>query len=242
MSKDVVVFSVSDIPEEHSTTEEQINYLQGEIKEVAKAFNKEGKASVESAVRLGSMLNEMKGLVNGQKKGSWEKYRDSELTFVNKRTGQRCMSLARSLGPILKKSAKLSWAGKTRLLQLAKLAKKFGKDVEDLLEENEVSIDFDHKKWKQVKAFHDEIDNLLDEVKPPKGKKEKGLKATVLRMKKAATTWSEDLKASKSDSDLLDGIEPEAIDETIDVVEKLLKQLKRAKERITGEDSDREAA
>lgn len=237
-----VVFKLEDVPDEHKTEEQQITYLQGEIKETAKDFNKEGKASVESAVRLGSMLNVLKDLVNGQKSGTWEKYRDSELTFVNKRTGQRCMSLARSLGPILEKSAKLSWAGKTRLLQLAKLAKKLGKDVEDLLEENEVSLDFDHKKWKQVKSFHDEIDNLLDEVKPPQGKKEKGLKATVLRMKKAATTWSEDLKASKSDSDLLDGIEPEAIDETIDEVKELLKQLKRAKERITGEDSDREAA
>lgn len=241
MAKDVF-FKLEDVPDEHKTEEQQITYLQKEIKETAKDFNKEGKASVESAVRLGCMLNVLKELVNGQEKGSWEKYRDSELTFVNKRTGQRCMSLARSLGSILEKSAKLSWAGKTRLLQLAKLAKKLGKDVEDLLEENEVSLDFDHKKWKQVKAFHDEIDNLLDEVKPPQGKKEKGLKATVLRMKKEAATWTSKLKASKDDEGLLDGIEPEAIDETIDEFEKLLKQLERAKERITGEDSDREAA
>ena len=241
MAKEVV-FSLSDISDEHGTKEEQINYLQKEIKEAAKDFNKEGKASVESAVRLGSMLNVLKDLVKGQKKGSWEKYRDSELTSVNKRTGQRCMYLARSLGPILEKSAKLSWAGKTRLLELAKLGKKLGKNVEDLLEDHQVSLDFDHKKVKKVKAFHDQIDKLLEEVKPPKGKKEKGLKATVLRMKKEAATWTSKLKASKDDEGLLDGIEPEAIDETIDEFEKLLKQLKRAKERIPGEDSDREAA
>jgi hypothetical protein len=241
MAKDVV-FKLEDVPDEHETEEQQITYLQGEIKETAKDFNKEGKAAVESAVRLGCMLNVLKELVNGQKKGSWEKYRDTELTYVNKRTGQRCMALARSLGPVLEKSAKLSWAGKTRLLKLAKLAKKLGKDVGDLLEDSEVALDFDHKKVKKVKAFHDQIDKLLKEVKAPKEKKEKGLKATVLRMKKAATTWAEDLKASKSDGDLLDGIKPETIQETIHKFEKLLNQLSKAKKRITGEDSDREAA
>ena len=64
-------------------------------------------------------------------------------------------------------------------------------------------------------------------------------KATI---KKEAVTWTSKLKASKDDEGLLDGIEPEAFDETINEVEKLLKHLKRAKERITGEDSDREAA
>jgi len=152
------------------------------------------------------------------------------------------MALARSLGPILEKYDTLSWAGQTRLLQLAKLAKKRGEDVGDLLEDHQVSLDFNPKKWKQVKAFHDEIDKLLKEVKPPEGKKEKGLKATVLRMKKEAATWTSKLKASKDDEGLLDGIEPEAIDETIDEFEKLLKQLNKAKKRITGEDSDREAA
>jgi hypothetical protein len=241
MSK-IVVFKLEDVPDEYKTKDDKIAYLKGEIKEAAEAFNEEGKASVESAVRLGCMLNVLKELVKGQKKKSWGKYCKEKLTSVNKRTGQRCMTLARSLGPMLEKSAKLSWAGQTRLLELAKLSKKLDKDVGDFLQEREVSLDFNHKKVKQVKAFNDQIDKLLDEFNPPKGKKEKGLKATVLRMKKEAVTWTSKLKASEDDEGLLDGIEPKAIDKTIRKFEKLLKQLSKAKKRITGEDSDREAA
>jgi hypothetical protein len=237
-----MIFALENIPQEFASTEEKLKFVKTEIKETAKVFNKNGKVSVESAVRLGSLLNVQKGLVNGQEKGSWEKYRETKLTSVNKRTAQRCMALARSLGPVLQKSAKLSWAGQTRLLLLAKLAKRLGNEVAELLDDHEVSLDFDHKKVKQVKAFHDQIDQLLDEVKPQKEKKKKGLKATILRMKKSATTWAAELEASSSDSELLDGVKPETIHKAIKKVGKLLKQLQRAETRITAEDSDREAA
>ena len=73
MSKDVL-FRLTDIPKEHATDEEMIKFLREQIKKTTRTFNADGKASVENSVRLGSMLNLLKELVNGLKKKSWNPY------------------------------------------------------------------------------------------------------------------------------------------------------------------------
>ena len=150
------------------------------------------------------------------------------------------MNLAKNLGSVLEENSKLSWAGQTRLLQLARLAKAKGASVESLLRKNEVFLDFDPKNSKEIKKFHDEIENLTKEVKPVK--KEKSIKQTILQMKKVVGNCATELKTAKDDSDFLNGIKPGTIQKAIKKVEKLLKQLQKAEKLIAGREADREAA
>jgi hypothetical protein len=234
--------------DEFGTAEKKIDHLKGEIKETTKLFNKAGKASVETAVRLGSMLIILKELVKGQKKKNWEKYLDSN-SPVNKRTAQRCMNLAKTLGDVLQKNVKLSWAGKTRLLELARLAKSQETTVESLLDENNIDLDFNSKKLKEVKAFNYQVDSLIGALKPKKKSKkgkgkqeEKGSANPILELEEVVQTCSSLLEEKKSRKNLLSGLTSAGIEEIVGKVKNLLKQLKSAKEQMPDEETLEEAA
>jgi hypothetical protein len=245
MAKGVVV-CLEDL-EDFGTTEEKIEHLHSEIKETTKLFNKEGKASVESAVRLGSMLIILKELVNSQEKKSWQTYLSNK-SPVNLRTAQRCMKLARALGGILQKNAKLSWAGKSRLEGLARLVSREKTTVEALFDQSNISLDFNPKKVKEVKEFNQKIDTLIDGNKPEKKPKKKtksdgeGTGNPISQLEEVVETCSSQLEKKKSREKLLYGLTSEGIDDIIGKVKTLLKKLKSAKEQISDEDTLEEAA
>ena len=136
------------------------------------------KTATEIQCKIGSMFIVLKGILN-KKKHKWPEYIKENFPYINIRTVQRYMKLAKSFNPEDDKT--LAVAGQTRLLSLANKAKQEEQDVADFLEDKKIDLDFDPEDPTAVSEFREKIDEVLNKKKKP-AKKDKTLDQFVTKL------------------------------------------------------------
>lgn len=227
-------FTLEDLPEELGSKKEKADYIRKEIKKAANDLNSSGKASTEMDVRIGSLFNVLKKVVK-KKKAEWTSYVEERFPYLNIRTIQRQMKLAKGVN--LDKRPKLSFAGQTRLLALMRCVPKKG-EVGDFLKERNFDLDFDVKKPKAVNEFQKEIDELIQNEKPSKKPPKVSISTSLSRVNLAAEKCKEVIKLAKEDKNLLKPVKPDVVSRTIKGIERLLEQLKKMRKRIAGKSTN----
>ena len=152
---------------------------------------------------------------------------------MNIRTAQRWMKLAKAVD--IESQPSLAYAGQTRLLTLANLAKRNKSEVHAFLKDNGVSLDFKKKKKADVRKFRDEIDAL---TKKQSQGPQKGAKTTanniINRLLKTAKELSQMLDDTADDEEVTESVDKKTLENSIDEFEELLEQLKQLRKRFNG--------
>jgi hypothetical protein len=230
-------FTLEELPEGLGSKKEKEKYIQKEIKKAVKEFNLNGKSSTELEYRIGSMFIVLKKVV--KKDGDeWETYREDKFPYLNKRTVQRYMRLANKYD--LHTYPMLSFAGQTRLLDLLSIVPK-KESIADFLNDNGIGINREPKHPNEVTNFKNKIDDLIKSKKEENKKpRPPSVSASLNRIKDTTKKYDEVYKLAKEDNDLLKPVSLSELKQTIELVENLLKQLKRHRKQVAGKSSEPE--
>jgi hypothetical protein len=221
-------FSVDDIPKECKDNKTKAKYVRKQIEKACKKLDGAEKTATEIQCKIGSMFVVLKGVLN-KKKHVWPEYIKDKFPYINIRTVQRYMKLAKSYDS--ESSKTLAVAGQTRLLSLANKAKQEEQDVGDFLEDKKIDLDFDSEDPTAVSEFREKIDEVLNKKKP--AKKDKTLDQFVSKLTSAADVCFKELEsAKKDDKKQFKHLKADSVDESIDMLKKVLKQLEKVRQSI----------
>ncbi len=223
-------FTADDIPEEHASKKDKEKYITKQILKAVKEFELTGKASTELEYRIGSMFIVLKKVIKKDGK-EWESYMEEKFAYLNKRTVQRYMRLAKQFD--LHTYPTLSFAGQTRLLSLLKIVPK-KEPIADFLDQNGIAINRELKHPKDILDFKASIDDLIRST-TAENKKARlpSVRASLSRIKETTNKYSEVYKLAREDNSLLTPVTLSEIEQTIELVKNLLKQLKKQRKQVS---------
>ena len=105
-------------------------------------------------------------------------------------------------------------------------------------------MDFDLKDPSAVKGFNNQIDELIKSKRAQKAEGKKPPKPSVSlslnRINDTTKKYDEVYKLAKEDNELLKPVSLSQLKQTIELVENLLKQLKRHRKQVAGKSSEPE--
>ena len=152
------MFTIDSIPDHLVEEDEKARYIKKEIKKHYSELTKQTKTVTEIESKIGERFNTLKEVV--KKSGNkWTEYIEDNFSYINIRTAQRWMKLAKAVD--IENHPSLAYAGQTRLLTLANLAKRNKAEVDAFLKDGGVSLDFNTKKRPEVGKFRDKVDDLI---------------------------------------------------------------------------------
>ena len=159
------MFTIDSIPGDLVEDDDKEKFIKREIKEKFSELNKLAKTTTELEIRIGELFNTLKQVVKKNDK-KWKKYIENNFRYMNIRTVQRWMKLAQTVD--FENHPSLAYAGQTRLLALANLAKKDKSEIHAFLKDSGVSLDFETEKRVDVGKFRDKVDGLIKKHSPKK--------------------------------------------------------------------------
>jgi hypothetical protein len=224
------MFTTDSIPEKYKSDKRKEKFVVQKIEGVHGKINKAAKNVTEYAGKMGQMFIVLKAVT--KKEGdAWEEYVEKKFPYLNIRTIQRRMKLARHVD--LQKYRNLGFAGQTRLLNLINFAEKKKKEVHSILKLEDIALEFNRKDPTEVKNFRDEIDLLIQQSKP-KGKKSQGITGIIRALSKTSMNWCAKLESVGNNGLARKSVNKTELEEGIKKLEDLLKQLKRLKKLLGG--------
>lgn len=198
-----------------------------EINQLHSSLEVSARRSVHLAQQLGRSLVELKRLtkLSGKK---WESYRDEIFPYLNSKSAQRYMNLAKL--PDLEANPSLAAAGEIRLLDLARATK--NQDIDDVLKDHQISTEFDVESIDDVKSFRDDIDSLIEKSSPASRKKPLGIKILLLRLLNSSSSLLAELKKIKKDKTQLKQADPAGLDKAIETFTEVCEVLEQLRKRV----------
>lgn len=232
------MFTIDSIPNKFVKDDEKEQFIKEKIKKKYSELNKLAKTATEHEINIGQMLNILKEVVrkNGKK---WQKYIENNFPYMNIRTVQRWTKLAETVD--VESHPGLAYAGQTRLLSLANLAKKNDSEVHAFLKGSGVSLNFDTKKRVDVGKFRDKVDGLIKKHSPPKeataSANSTSANSMINRLLKVTKELSQKLENTVTDKKVTELVDENVLDKSINEVEELLEQLKQIRKELNGKRS-----
>jgi hypothetical protein len=160
--------TIDNIPKDLVKDDEKTQFIEKEISEMYCEFNKQVKTTTELELKIGQMLNTLKQVVknNGM---TWKEYKENNLSYINIITIQCWMKLAKVVD--IESYPNLAYAGRNRLLTLARVAKKNNSEIHSFLKKKRISPNFRTTKKDAVRIFRDKVDALIEkQYRKKKGK------------------------------------------------------------------------
>jgi hypothetical protein len=196
-------------------------------------------SAAERAIRLGSLLIELKEIVKMDKRIKWTSFIRKKLPFLSIRTIQRYMKMSKKVD--LESCPALAYLGQVRLCELIKLTDKEN-TVNDFLEDKGIETEIDFDDENAISSFRKDVDNLLGDVdgrdsereNPSEGKSLKSPKNSpkdrsgndlLTEFNNSSKALGEHIDSIIDDEDLLSKIDEDWVDD-------LLEKLKELKERL----------
>lgn len=218
------MFTTDNIPKDYESDSDKEKYCKGKIKEKYGELNKGCKTVTEIQIELGQLFITLKGVVREDGK-KWKTYVNKNFRYITIRTVQRWMKLGKEVD--IDNYPRLSYAGQTRLLALANIAKKESTEIHSLLKDNGISLEFKPKKASELRSFKDEIDKL---IKQYRGRAKTRTSAT--KIFKRLSNATKDLSRELDFDDASETISKDDIDKSIEELEDLLEQLEELREEM----------
>lgn len=226
------MFDLNSVPNDLVEDHEKADFISKEIKKQYSELSKLAKTTAEHEIQIGQMFIALKQVV--RKKGkTWNAHVEKKFPYMNIRTVQRWMKLAKAVD--VESHPGLAYAGQTRLLTLANLAKREGSEIHAFLKDSEIDLDFNTKNRKEVGNFRDKIDALIKEQNPsPKKRAKTSANALINRLLKAAKELTRKLDDTVDGEEDTEAVDKKTLENSIEEVEELLEQLKKIKARLYG--------
>ena len=223
------MFSAKDIPKRIKTKEDKIMYMEGQIRRHFESIYKNDMNSLHSKWELGCKLSVLKAIV--VKKGeNWKSYAYDVFPNIHFRTIRRAMKLAEI---DLENLPEFAAAGENRLIALIELSNIT--DMRTFLEENDFSL-IHFNDPDKVLDFRDDIDDFLEDIQRFSIKTSKTKRITVAKILKNITKNVQNFieKVEKVQNYSEEGVKvtPRDLNEGIEEIKELLKQLQNVKYSI----------
>jgi hypothetical protein len=232
------MFTIDSIPDNFVKDDEKEKFIKKQIKKKYSELNKLAQTATELEITVGQMLNTLKQVVRKNEK-KWKRYVEKNFPYLSIRTVQRWMKLAKTVD--IENHPSLAYAGQTRLLTLANLAKRNKAEVDAFLKDGGVSLDFNTKKRPEVGKFRDKVDDLIKKHRPPK-EKTASANSMINRLLKAAKELIQKFENDNDEEDVTESVDKNTLEHSIEEVEELLQMLKQIKKRFGGRRNKRRRA
>ena len=115
-------------------------------------------SAAERAIRLGSLLIELKEIIKMEKGINWTKFIKKKVPFISIRTIQRYMKMSKKVD--LESCPALAYLGQVRLCEVIKLTDK-ETTVNDFLEYKGIETEIDFEDENAISSFRKDVDKLL---------------------------------------------------------------------------------